>query len=371
MKTGRSLQELAIEIERQMQVKKDFIAPVEKIEMVEGVDGPLLALGDKPVGDVRMLRERSDFEIGNIAHAQIGEYCGIPKAYYDRMLADRPDLLARNVNTWLPCMKDTSGNRMVRTLDGKARAFLSDRFRPLDNYDLAQAVLPVLADKQLQIVSCEVTERKLYIKAFNKEIAQEIALAGHDHIFKKDVCSPVICISNSEVGFGSLAITAGIFTEGCTNLAFFSDSSMKKFHVGKGVGDIDQIQAVLSDKTKQLTDAAIWAQVRDIVTSAFDAKRFGTLIERVQATTEQKIGGDVVRVVEVASEAFGFTKAEGKNVLKHLIEGGDLSRYGLFNAVTRTAEDMADYDRATEFERAGGKVIELPKNQWEKIAAAA
>ena len=33
---------------------------------------------------------------------------------------------------------------MVRTLDGHARAFLSDRYRRLDNYDLCEHVLPIL-----------------------------------------------------------------------------------------------------------------------------------------------------------------------------------------------------------------------------------
>jgi hypothetical protein len=211
----------------------------------------------------------------------------------------------------------------------------------------------------------------LYIKAFAAGLAREIKLTGHDHIVKQDVCSPVICISNSEVGFGALSIIAGLFTKGCTNLAFFDDSKLRKYHIGKSAGDVAQLQEVLSDKTKRLTDAAVWSQVRDVVSSAFDPKRFDTLIERVQETTTQKIEGDVVKVVDLASDVIGLTKSEGKGVLKHLIEGGDLSRYGLFNAITRTAEDLGDYDRATEIERAGGKVIELPRNQWEALAEAA
>ena len=35
---------------------------------------------------------------------------------------------------------------MVRTLDGNARAFLSDRYRRLDNYDLLAHVLPMLRE---------------------------------------------------------------------------------------------------------------------------------------------------------------------------------------------------------------------------------
>lgn len=43
----------------------------------------------------------------------------------------------------------------------------------------------------------------------------------------------------------------------------------------------------------------------------------------------------------------------------------------MLNAFTRTAEDLADYDRATDFERIGGQIIELPANDWKRIAEAA
>jgi hypothetical protein len=42
---------------------------------------------------------------------------------------------------------------------------------------------------------------------------------------------------------------------------------------------------------------------------------------------------------------------------------------GLANAVTRTGEDVPDYDRATEREAAGGRVIELSPADWKSLAA--
>lgn len=51
-------------------------------------------------------------------------------------------------------------------------------------------------------------------------------------------------------------------------------------------------------------------------------------------------------------------------------EAGDVPQHFRPNAITRTAEDLDDYDRATEFERAGGKVVELAKSDWREIAEA-
>lgn len=356
MKTGKSIVELATEIARQQAAKADYIAPTARLQMDEK---GRLQLGSDP------------FEVNNLPHQQIAEYTGIPKAYYDQMRETKPALLAENVNQWLA---DKNEQRMIRTLDGKVRAFLSDRYRTIENSDLAECVLPVLAERNLSIVSCEITDRRLYIKAFDKGIEAEIRRMGTDpaHTFLTDVVFGAICISNSEVGFGALNVAAGLYTGGCTNFAAFNDSRMRKYHVGGKALDSESIQELLSDETKKLTDAALWAQTRDVVASAFDRIHFDKLVARVAETVNHKIvSNDIVKVVDVAGEQFGFNKGERGSVLRHLIEGGDLSQYGLFNAVTRAAQDLPEYERASEFERVGGRIIQLAANDWNRIAVAA
>jgi hypothetical protein len=76
-----------------------------------------------------------------------------------------------------------------------------------------------------------------------------------------------------------------------------------------------------------------------------------------------------VEVVAATARRLTLTEGEKSSVLQHLIRGGDLSAWGLANAVTRTADDAADYDRVTELEAAGGRVIELPQADWRALAA--
>ena len=52
-----------------------------------------------------------------------------------------------------------------------------------------------------------------------------------------------------------------------------------------------------------------------------------------------------------------------------IIEGGDLTKFGLFNAITRFSQDVGSYDRASALEQLGGEVITLPRGEWELIAA--
>ena len=148
MKTGLTLTQLAQEIERRAKAKDDFVVSTKDIEMIESLD-LVINGGDKVVG------------VNKIAHDQIATHTKIPRDYYNRMLADDPRLLATNVNTWF---RKNPIPRMVRCLDHTARALLSDRYRPLENEDLAEAVLPPIMEMGLDVMSSQITDNRLYIK---------------------------------------------------------------------------------------------------------------------------------------------------------------------------------------------------------------
>ena len=356
MKTGLNLTQLAMEIERRANAKRDLLAPAPKLALR---DDATLAVGVEA------------FPISNYAHTQLAEYAGVPKAYYDRMLATEPKLLATNVNTWL--QNYFNDKRLVRTLDGSVRALLSDRYRPLENEDLAEAVLPVLMEMDLIIMSSEITERRLYIKAVDRSIERDVPtgrkMGDGSHVFF-DTVSPAVIISNSEVGAGRLSIETGCFTRVCTNLAMIG-TGFKKQHVGGRTELLgEDVQALLSDNTKRLTDAAVWAQVRDVLKGAFDATKFEAVTKKLSGAVEDRIEGDVVEVVNRFSKKNGVGEEVNKSILRHLIESADLTRYGLHSAVTRASADVESYDQATDLERLGGQVIELPKQAWRELIAA-
>ena len=94
-------------------------------------------------------------------------------------------------------------------------------------------------------------------------------------------------------------------------------------------------------------------------------------VSKVQGTTQNRIEGDVTKAIEVLRNRLSLTNSEQSSVLRYLVEGGDLSQYGLMNAVTRTAEDAQSYDRATELEAAGAAIVDLDKSEWRELAMAA
>lgn len=362
MKVGRTLQELATEVYRQSKVKRDFIADTEKVRMVVEADKgelvPLLSLDG-----------REQFRVNELVHDQIGAHYKIPAAYYDKMRRGAPRLLADNVNHWFEA---EASKRMLRTLDQKARAFLSDRYRPLDNYDLLEAALPRLSKMGVEIISCEVTDTRLYLKVVDKRMMKDLPATwrpdnrGHERF---DTVAPALVLSNSEVGAGALSCQTSVYFGGCTNLTVIREGSVRKSHLGMKQELGDDVYSVLSNSTKRLTDVALWAQIGDVVEAAFNQAKFDANLEKLRRAQQDAIEpkADVARVIEVTAKKFGLNDGERNSVLQHLIKGGDLTKYGLHNAVTRTAQDLASYDRASEFERLGGIIMELPKNDWREI----
>lgn len=363
MRTGLSLVELATRIEDLATKKEDLIVPTRDIEMIASAKGanansmrlalPVPKASALPVQDGRVLTE-----LKNTAHDQIGSHLEIPAKYYDRMLHERPQLLADNVNTWLRAAKP-SDRRMVRTLEGKTRGFLSNRYQRIENEEIAGVVLPILLSTPgIRVVSTEVTDRRLYIQATTDRVTGEVK--------KGDAVQAGIVIGNSEIGYGSVSIKAMVYRLVCLNGMILPDS-FRQNHIGRKIEDNEDLYR---DDTKAADDKAVLLKVRDTITGFLTREFFERKLSALQGLTEGKFEGNVEKGVEVLAKKIGANDAERQGILRSLIEGGDLSRWGVLNAVTHQAHTIADYDRSVEFESAGGKLIDLPAKEWNEVLRA-
>jgi hypothetical protein len=117
-------------------------------------------------------------------------------------------------------------------------------------------------------------------------------------------------------------------------------------------------------------DDAFKLKIRDLVRNAISISTFQEAVTDMQGAKFNLITGNPVKAVEVTAKAIGLSESESGSVLNHLIRAGDLSQFGMLNAVTRTAEDIESYDRATEIERLGSSVLYLPTSTWREVATA-
>jgi hypothetical protein len=368
MKSGRSLQAIHEQITHAHTAKRDFVLNTGVLTMLPTEDKKDVRI------NFRVKETDLSFKPTTLCMEQIADRVGIPRKYADRMRTEAPELLATNVNHWF---KNAPEKRMLRTLnhnDNVARAFLSERYRALDNYDLAAVVLPKLAEAGCEIHSSEITEQRFYIQASTPRIQsiidQTVKIGTHNRI-QRTVQAGVI-IGNSEVGCGSIFVEPIMYDLVCTN-GLILQRTLRKNHVGRRsegeiFGDENSFE-LFTDETRKLDDASFWSKVKDVVTASLDKVKFDANIERLRETQKQMLAEkpkEIEEVVEVTATRFNFNEEEKGNLLLHFMGGGDFSKYGLINAVTRTAEDVASYDRAVELERLGGQIIELPKSDFLK-----
>ena len=355
MKKGITLNELAIEIARQKNAMADYMVEPSRLQM-DIIDDDLKIRVLDNDGNDRI----SPLNIGVYAHRQIGSYLSIPQAYYDLMKDKNPKLLGINVNDWLGQSTD---RRMLRTLDGEARAFLSDRYKRIDNYDIAQVTLPIISQiPDVQIVSCNLTPGKMYIKAINPRL--------FENVVPGDTVQAGIIISNSEVGLGAVNIQPLVYRLVCENGMVVNDAITRKTHLGPTISE-DNI-FYYSKETVEADDKAFILKIQDTVRAAVDEAKFRMVVEQMRTAKEARMNtANVPEFVRLASRNFGITESEEKGVLQHLIEGNDLSLYGLSNAVTRYSQDVESYDRATDLEGIGYKILTMPTKQWNRINAMA
>jgi len=354
MKSGRSLVDLAQELERQMTTKQDMVVP-----------SSLIRCRTNQGGDCRMMIEAKngigEYGITNLARHQLAEKLNIPFAYFERMRAEQPELLDRNVNTWL---QTDDERRMIRTLDGQVRAVLSDRYRRLDNYDLMVNVLPILQMlPDARFESVELTETKMYIKVITPRVEYEIAPG--------DFVQAGIVLTNSEVGHGTLSVQPLVYRLVCRNGLIASDRALRKTHVGRTLQSEGGANVVFRDDTLAADDRAFFLKVRDVVQAAVSEATFLHVVERMRKTLGIKLTGDPVKAVEVLANRYMLNEGERSGVLRQLVVEGNLSGYGLVNAVTHYSHEVENYDRATEFEALGGKLIDLSPSEWKGLAEAA
>ena len=275
MKAGRTLRELLEEINRQSEGKRDYLTRSRAMRVSTLRDGTMLEV-PTPDGEPLAIRDT--------AHGQLAERVGIPKAYYDRMREHAPALFDDERESLAQASDD---RRLVRTLDGHARAILSDRYRMLDNDDLAAVALPILMDHGFELVSAEITERKFYLKATTPRLQAEVKPG--------DVVQAGVVISNSEVGHGTLKIEPLLYFLVCTNGLVLPDASLRRQHVGRHLSDLDSAERYFRQETIRADDAAFWMKVRDVLLGMLDESAFPGYLNRVRDAARAAHRGGPVR----------------------------------------------------------------------------
>jgi len=344
MKSNMTMDEFKQEVRRREEAKADFIAPSSHIKMLD--DGEHIELGDQI------------YDLQSNFHSQVSNHLHIPKRYYDAM-QEIPSLRAANVNAWLT--KNGNEERMVRTLDNNARAFLSSRFRPFDNLFALKAMSPVFDEfKGLEVKANSLTDNRMYLEIVFPSLSAEVVPG--------DTVNQGIIVTNSEVGRGALDVSSLIWRLVCSN-GMIGQSILSRKHVGRRIDFETEDVNIYQHDTIEAELESYRLRIRDVVRHALQESVFSERIEKLrEAVTDEIPKKTVKKTIENVTKKLSIKEDEIDNIFANIASEGDYSRYGLANAVTALAHE-SNADDAFEYERAGNTIIELNPTEWKVLAA--
>ncbi|MDH3412439.1 MAG: hypothetical protein OER87_07500 [Gammaproteobacteria bacterium] len=324
------------------------------------------------------------FETTKHARRQMCAWAKIPAQYADRC---PPELLAINANHWFKNGTDDKGApaRMLRTMQPSellgierpiVRAFTSDKYRRVDNWDFVNAVFPVLQeyhDKGLVIDSVNVGEHAMHLKGHIEGIEEVIMRPGavmgqgHDTYYK---VRPGFELKNGETGQSALQFAPALYDDGCTNLAIFRENAQRRLHVGRSQAD-GELWNMLTDETQAQSNKALMMQLADYCRASLDSS--GKVFQQTCDLLREKCGIEVKRpeaTFKLVADQFGLSEDETSGCVAALLQRGDMSVFGIQAAITQfSQEDAVSYDRASELEVIGGDILAF--NQWDHLLAKA
>jgi len=348
------LEQLSEELKRQKNNSMDIIVDSQKIHAEPGLTSGKGEVGTEELKLVIMetkgMKSTVKYPLTKWAHTQLAEKTGIPLKYYNRMLeAQRLYLVAENVNAWI----HEKEQRLIRILDGEVRAILSDRYRPMDNFDLLFCALDEFKKHGVDIHRCDLTETHMYVKVVQPHEVREIR--------ENDKVVPGLVLSNSEVGSGGLRVEPFMLRLVCSN-GLIGEQVIRKVHIGekRDAGDI------WSDDTIRKKDDVLWSEVKDVIKATFDPTIFSEWVEKLKRGTEVEVESPTTAVDSVAAK-YNISEEKKRDLLDYFTTQEAPTQWGMANAITRMAQTEEKVENQVELERAGNEIAILEPEEFIRL----
>jgi hypothetical protein len=288
--------------------------------------------------------------------------------FYRWLIQNEPEQFCLLVNRLL---ERSSSRRMFRVLldetralgTGHVRAYLSDKYRRMDTIEILEhAIVPELESGMSgwQVHECGLTDQRAHLEFILPLYTEAISVG--------ETVAAAVKLTASDVGSGAVDMSFGLHKLECTNLWISTQHSVRKIHVGKRQDEL--LEVLMSDDTRRLDDEVMWRKMRDAFRAMKSPERFRELVDTAKAANSARAQlTDAVGASELLTENVGLTEAEGKDVERALLTDGNMTLWGLTNALTTVAR-KAEYERKAELEKAAGKLLTAGPKTWEPYRVA-
>ena len=323
-KIGEQFDQLFDRIERDDQSKADIMVDLKQLKMEKNGGLKLLGTGEP------------DFEMTDYALSQIFSKLNIPVSYGKRLMIERPDLVADQFNYWVQVEKNrTLLVRYREQLAGRSvRAFLSDKYAPLDNQDVGEILKAVFDTVHMDLTDYHLDDQRLHVRMTFPDMSDDV---GVDKDGEEDKLKIGVDIVNSEVGASSMTVTPLIWRLICSN----------GLRAWKEDGETFR-QRHIHVKPEELLN-------RTIEAIGSSVNRGGEMFEDFKKTRSIYVG-EPLTVIEKLSKKELYGKELIDAVKGNFEIEPEHNVFGLINAYTRTARALPN-DRRLEMEKLAGRLM--------------
>lgn len=348
--------EIIKEIERQKKTKKDFVGD-SRFLSVAPVEGQISLRID--IKKASQMGEADLFSLTRTGRVQLANALHIPMTLWDRMEKD-PKHQGKLGELATHFLREEPSDRLVRTLDGKMRAFLSPRYRTLDNADLFFVSAEEFEKAGAEIWDARLSEDSFRLYAVQPGISARIDDDSDGNKFEAapDEHIAAVSISNSETGRGKLKVRPCTLRKVCWNWNVW-DETLAQIHLGREREE----EGWISEETQKLEDKVVWAKVKDVIKTAFNKEKFEEVIAKLRGAKKDK-DPDPVKTVEAAVEFTGLPQSSMDAIRAKYLGEKDYTRYGLVQAITVQAHENVSDEEKDAFDDAGAKVLATSINKF-------
>jgi hypothetical protein len=279
-------------------------------------------------------------------------------------------ILDVNVNYWLDRL---DRNVFIRAYAdpvagrGLARAMLSDRFRVIDNYDVALAVWeqiqPANSGLDVRLIHADLTDTSMYLYF---EVPT-VAVPGGEFVRRyRDprsgntgldfpLVSAGFVVRNGELGDGAATVTPRLKVQVCSNGMTRTVDATRKIHLGSKMetGVIDW-----SNETAERNLELITSQVKDAVRTFCTTDYVQRVVDDMNERGGQPLANPEKAIAQVA-KSLSWSEDRRAAVMASFIAAGSVTVGGVVQAVTNVALDEPDGDQAFMLETQAEKVFDL------------
>jgi hypothetical protein len=321
----------------------------------------------------------------------------IPGKYLGRCLSDHTTLFDQNVNGWLDrypgrlllrllradeCPRcygigslaegDPSGTIAWSTCPeceggrpGLVRAVLSDRYRAIDDLDVAVATLQGIQGAGVQDaqISADLTERRMYMRVVAHSVTADASALVRNYRdpetgrpgSRYPLMSAGLRVENSEVGQGAFRITPYVTLQVCSNGQTITKDAIGNVHLGSQLGGDGVVE--WSEETLRRNLALITSQATDAVRKFLSPAYLHRVVQGLELQAQAPLGDRPQEIITEVSQRLGFTQDVTDAVFGAFVAGGDVTAGGVMHAVTAVALHVPDGDQAAAMQDAAGKAL--------------